>query len=554
MNTKLQKENSRIQRVMQAKAANGKTVPTSKTNAKPKPVKTHTVKPAPTPEIKTRRASLKNTTPQLSAVEPKVVESKPVEVIQDKPTNRLSDQPTKAGQHIILRAGALKAALNAVERACAKKSTLPILSTILIQTVSDTGIKLTATNLDLTLWHLADAEVLQPGAVCVPLLMADLLAKVKDDTLVTLQTDAKTFVVKMQAGRIVTHIKASDPTEFPPPNVFNGDTVRVGMDLMHETLIEIAKRVIPFAATDDARPLLTGIGITAPLPKHSGEDVTIIFAAADGYRLAYLKREAALHVENLPNEKFAVVVPAKFFGEILKLSPDESKPIPFVFHLRFDKKGVLEMGMVEVNLGTSGLRVNLLDGNFPDYTQIDKEPPHAPIIPIAVAETVAAVERASLFNDASTVRLAPNVQAGQILIQSSSADDGDFQEVLPAEFDAERAVADGYEIAFNARYLSDALKAVSYLDGAKPLALRVTEPSKPAFLSAPRYRVVLMPMHVGDNAKPQTQERSVSNAPAAPAPTETKETQPQAEKPAAAKQKSEKEKERSVSHKPNKTK
>lgn len=533
MNTNLKTQNKNIADAMTAKAKQPKAAKAIKAT------KTTTAnKPAP------KAKAIKATKPVAETVQP--VESKPVDVklvatkVEVKPgapviepiANVSADNLPK-GQHITLPAGALKAALDAVERACAKNSTLPALTHILIETVDTTHIKLTATNLDFTLWHYADAKVEHPGAVCVPAVLADLLAKVNDGANVTLITNPKTFKLRAKIGRATVNLIGLAPSEFPAfnPNPVNGDSTHVTLQIVPETVIEIYKRIVPFAATDDARPVLTGIGVTATIPPHTGEDATVTFAAADGFRLAHLKREATFHFAKLPAQSFSVIPPAKLFGEILKISKDESKPLPFQFHMRYDKKGVLEHGIVQVETETFGLRMNLLDGNFPNYQQIDNEPVKLPIIPLMSAETNAVLERANLFTESSTVRLMPKPQAGHILIQSSSAEHGDYEEDVLATFDAERLTPDNYVIAFNALYLKQALTATAYKETVKPVHLRVGVPSAPAFLSAPGYRHVVMPMHSGQDkpATPSKPESAPTNTPvenkpanaAAPAPTPT---------------------------------
>lgn len=518
MNAKIKIENARIQRAMQAKSAN----PVAKANGKPKAVKplvkSKSNPPAPVKPVENKRSA-------------KTLD-KPTTQHPDKPTiamsadKQLANDPlveanppalvesSKPAQQIIVRAGTLKAALNAVERAVAKKSTLPILSTIHMETVGDGGIKLTATNLDLTLWNLADAKVLHAGAVCVPPLLSDLIAKVNDDALVTLTTNPKTYVVHVEAGRVSTNIKAYDSSEFPLTNIVNGGAVHIGMDVLPETIVEIAKRVTPFASTDDARPVLTGIGIFVTLPKFSGESATVTYASADGFRLAILKREATLHFDNPKMESLALIIPAKAFAEILKLTRDESHPIQFLFHLRFNKKHEYDGGMLEIQTSAAGMRVNLLEGNFPDYTKIDNEPSDAPIIPLLASETIPALERASLFAASSIARLTTQPQASSILLQASSAEEGDYSETLPATFDPARVTPDGYVIAFNAKFLIDALKAVTYQDGANPVGVRVVKPSDPAFFGAARYRLIVMPMHIGrdgNESKPAPKNNQPAN-------------------------------------------
>lgn len=572
MNTKLQTENARIAKAMQAKSASRKTDAVKTKSVKTAKAKTPTAPVAkPTPP---ERAARKQTTPKPTA--PKLAQQTDEQIITakaellvknakmeqaaradaapsaqaaidaalalaadvtanlsaDKPApsepttpavkapgktdarKQVSDPSDELGQQIVMRAGALKAALKNVDRARGKNSALPVLTHILIETPDDDVLRFTATNLDFTLWHLAQAKVLQRGRACLPDLLGDLLAKVNDDLLVTVTTNAKTWKTRVEAGRLTFTLNGMDPAEFPQAAAFNGKSSVVAVDLTHDAVKEIVHRIVPFASTDDARPVLQGILLSGALTKESGKNITLTFVSADGFRLAVLERDATLSFDpdNRP-PALNLIVPGKVFAETLKIATDDAKPVPFLFHLQYDKQGALEHGMVTVRTDAGGLRMNLLDGSFPDYAQIVPNPiPQLPFLPLYAEPATAALQRAALVSSTQTARL--QVQPEQVLVSASQSEMGDVAEILPAGFDADWKPADNFEIAFNAGFLSEALRAAAYGDGTKPIQLRVTEPSKPAYIGIPRYRHVLMPMHVGnDNAdKPQVKPEPVTDS------------------------------------------
>lgn len=560
MNTKLKTQNANIAKAMQAKSANGKQ----------NVVKTNTVKPA-TPKPQTpvtltkktttpkapRKTALKATetktpaTPQANETKP-VVEPKPAPKpelntndtrhVEPKPALSTDKPATKATeskplQKFVMRAGNLKAALKAVDRARGKNASLPILTHTLIETL-DGAVRFTATDLNFTLWHLAQANILHAGRVAVPDLLTDVLAKVNDDVMVTLTTDAKTHKLGVQAGRVSLSINAYDANEFPHAAAFNGKSIVIGAEITHEGVNEIVKRVAPFVSTDDARPVLTGILVSGILPAQSGGNATLTFASADGFRLSVLERDATLHFDpDRKMETFSAIVPARVFIETLKIATDTGKPIQFLFHLQFDAKGALEHGMVQIETHAGGMRMNLLDGNFPDFTKIVPNPiPDLPYLPLGADETIAALGRAALFNETQNARLTALPQVNLVMISAHGSDVGDFVETLPATFDADRTPTDRFEIAFNAGYLMDALRATTYKDGDKPVALRVSAPSSPAFISIPRFRHVIMPMHVNASDKPAPKPETPKAEPpkADPKPQNTAKEETKAETPKAA--------------------
>lgn len=424
---------------------------------------------------------------------------------------------TKAGtviQHVVLRAGELKAGLRHVERALGK--TLPILSSILVEVVGEDQLKFTATNLEIALWHLTSAKVLSPGRVCFPQILSRVIANVDDDQIVTLATNEKTRITTVEAGRRKTHLKTEAPDDFPVIAPFNGKgTFTFTLELVPEQVTEIIKRILPFTATDDTRLVLTAIHLAGTFPEQSDTGMKLAIMSADGFRLAYLERDVVVHFDGQPGlEKLDVLVPPRVFTETLKLSPPDGKPIPFAFHLTLTKNDVVERGMVQVELAEGGVRMNLVDGKFPELEPIMKEPEQLTIIPLAVDETQAALAGAELFNPGA--RLACDPQANRVTIAATSADLGDFAEQVSAPFDPLFAPAPGFEIAFNADFLSGAVKAAAYGNGDGPVLLRVSSPASPGYLYANPYRHILMPMHLNGSAeaKPAPAESKKETAPA----------------------------------------
>ena len=414
-----------------------------------------------------------------------------------------------------MRAGTLKAALKSVDRARGKGSSIPVLSHILIETLDAEAVRFTATDLNFTLWQLAQAKVLKQGKVCVPHLLGDLLARVNDDILVTLTTESKTHITHVAAGRLNVNLKSVDASEFPPATAFNGKSILIGADMTHDAVSEIVKRVVPFVAADDTRPVLEGVFVSGKFPHLSGQNATLEFVGADGFRLAVLERDVTLHFDpDRPLDAIALIAPAKVFAETMKIASDEAKPIQFLFHLQLDKKGVLEHGMVQVETHAGGLRMNLIDGNFPDFTQIVPNPvPPMPYLPLAVEPALAALARVNLISEVHLARLA--VKADHVLIAASSAETGDVAEIIPATFDPAWQPELDFEIAFNALFLSDALRAASYQNGTHPVELRVNTQSAPGYIALPRYRLVMMPMHLGEGAasKPAPNVAPPANGP-----------------------------------------
>src|ERR1700746_3346125 len=140
---------------------------------------------------------------------------------------------------------AVATALSLVSRAVSPRSTLPILSNVLLETTAE-GLRLTATNLDLTITTTVPAEVVREGRVTVPArLVTEYVASLAEAPC-TLELDPATQVLRVTCGIHRTNIHGLDAVEFEP------------------------------------RPVLTGV-----LLQLEGDGVTL--AATDGHRLAVRK-------------------------------------------------------------------------------------------------------------------------------------------------------------------------------------------------------------------------------------------------------------------------
>ncbi len=518
MNTQLKQANARIAKAMSvrnakqakatnAKPANDKLVQTKANSTSHKPSTSATKPAAPQPNGKNGKHDMPVAVPQAKVIE------------QPAPVKEPPSEPMTA-LHFEVRAGVLATALQHVERASAKRSTLPILSTLLVEAnPNEETVTIIATDLTIALSKTIEARVYTPGRVCIPTILTDAVSRLDPQTPVTIQTQAKTWLTTLRAGKVTGHIKATSADEFPTITPFNGKHSESFTVLLTPTEInELAKRVIPSVATDDARPSLNGSYLQATLPNESGNSVTANLVSADGYRMSVWQHDILTAFREKPrHSEIGLIIPPRVFTEALKLVTDEAKPIPFTFHIQYNSKGEWERGMVRVEFSDRWLQMMLLDGNYPDYRQIVKDTADAKLIPLPVSDTLDAVGSASLFASSQIIRLACDVENKEVIIRSQDVDTGDFEERISVPFDS-AAPATDFEIAFNARYLSDAIKAVSYNDGDAPARLYVNTNASPGFFKSRNYVHVVMPMHIGRDGKEEKPAPNVKPQPDAPTP------------------------------------
>jgi DNA polymerase-3 subunit beta len=362
--------------------------------------------------------------------------------------------------------------LGIVGRAVALRSTLPITANVLIAT--DHGrIKLAATNLDIALSCWIGGQIEEEGAITVPSrLLQDFVNSLPAEKIeMTLAPRARQL--KLKCARNEATIGGLDADDFPPiPAIDDGGTIELDPKVLREAI----GQVVFSAATDDSRPVLTGIDLVI-----DGDSVTL--AAADGFRLAVrtlkLKKKAA--------EKQQVIVPAKALAELSRLLQDQDDSVQMTFNA--NKTQVL------FRLKDVELVAQLIQGTFPDYSRlIPKE--WTSKATVEVRDFLQETKIASIFarDGSGIVRVTFEGGAdgtpGKMSISARAEEIGDNEGSLDAAVEGEAS-----KIAFNGRYLQDVLQV---LDGGR-VSLETTGPSQPGVIrpvDSDNYVHVVMPMFV----------------------------------------------------------
>src|SRR5512144_2117539 len=195
--------------------------------------------------------------------------------------------------------------LSIVSRAVSPRSTLPVLSNILIAT--DEGrLRLSATNLELGITCWIPARIEQQGSTTVPArTFADLINTLPGEQ-VAVSLDANTQTLNVRGGSSTNDIKCIDAQEFPPLPVpdFDG-AVQINVGDFREMINQVA-----FAASsDEARPVLMGVLVQVDKDK-------LTMAAADGFRLSV--RKAVL--SSPAPTPISAIIPAQALKELARVA------------------------------------------------------------------------------------------------------------------------------------------------------------------------------------------------------------------------------------------
>src|SRR5207249_4870968 len=233
-------------------------------------------------------------------------------------------------------------------RGVSTRGSLPILGNVLLRT--DAGrLRLTATNLEVGINCWVPAKVEDEGAITVPAkLFIDFVNSLPPGN-VELSLNVRTKTVHIKAGPYEANIKGLDAEEFPIiPQIPDKPTTRMAQGTLRRMISEVAF----VAATDDSRPVLTGV-----LTTFAGEMITM--AAADPYRLS-VRHARLLDRVDPPIE---VIVPAKSLFEVARIVGDSDDAT-------VDILVTPNKSQVIFHTDEADLVSRIIEGQFPNYRQV----------------------------------------------------------------------------------------------------------------------------------------------------------------------------------------
>lgn len=371
--------------------------------------------------------------------------------------------------------------LSIVGRAVASRSTLPVLSNVLMKT--DNGqLKLSANNFELGINCWIGAKIDQEGAITVPARLLTEFVNSLPPERIDMELDEQTQTLNLRCARFESNIKGIDADEFPTVAGVSEDDIIIKLE--PESLRTMIKQVVFAAATDESRPVFTGV-----LIRFNGDTLTM--AAADGFRLSVkvtaLNQSASQVIED-HSEVSSLIIPGRALTDLARISGDQEQPIELV--VTPNRRQVI-FRMQDVELVSQ-----LIEGDFPDYTRIIPKNRTTRSV-LDTANFLKAVRISHLFarDSANIVKLeispsGDELMNGRVTLVATSAELGDNVSDMDASIEGE-----AIEVAFNAKYLIDVLSIVE----TPQFILETSSPSSPGVfrpVGDDDFTHVIMPMHI----------------------------------------------------------
>jgi DNA polymerase III subunit beta len=319
----------------------------------------------------------------------------------------------------------LQEGLGAVAASIPAKTTLPVLSNILLETTPN-GIRLSGTDLDIAVSTEVAADVETQGAITIPAKKLSEIARELPPSPVKMAATGEQRV-NLECGRSRFKLLGLPKDEFPSfPAVRFDESWRIKSGDLQKLIQHTSFAV----STEESRPILNGV-----LWELRPELMRMV--ATNGHRLA--KMELPIASNGAPSGD--LIVPPKALDQIRRLFPAEEE---------------LEIARGDNHLGFrspfTAVFTRLIEGPYPNYEQvIPKENDK-----VAIADKTSltsALKRMSIIASDQTHRIRLAFNAGMLKFSVQTPDLGEAADELPIRFDG-----DPLDIGFNATYLLEILR------------------------------------------------------------------------------------------------
>jgi DNA polymerase-3 subunit beta len=316
-------------------------------------------------------------------------------------------------------------ALQVVQSVVSSRSTLPILSNVLLR--ADNGkVTFSTTDLDTGIRTQAEAIVEKAGGITLPARRLLGIVRELPTTEISLEVDTKN-AASIKAGASFFKINGLPEEDFPPfPKTEDAKLVKLGQKDLRDMLRKVAYAI----SADESRYVLNGA-------LFSLKDNKLTIVATDGRRLALTEQE----IEFPKSSEGDVILPTKAVSELQRILGDQG-----------EVEIAIADNQIAFTIGDTYLISKLIEGNYPNYKQV---------IPNETKERVTlerelfltSIRRVALLSSEKSNSVKLNFGKNEIIITANTPEIGEAKESLPVNYKGREL-----SIAFNPEYLSDPLR------------------------------------------------------------------------------------------------
>ncbi len=353
--------------------------------------------------------------------------------------------------------------LQMVEHAVNDRSTLPILSNVLLQTDGD-DLVLTATDLDVGIQcRFPITSPVAVGAVALPARKLTTIMRELPDESVTIEAK-KNHTAIVNCGTSSFRIPGLPPEDFP---VLPAVDAEQGVSIPQGKFKRLLERTVYAMSLEESRFILNGTYLIV-------EEGALTVVATDGRRLAVAKSA----VSGQSKAAFQLVVPAKTIRELGRLLHDGAPDEVLIAPLK-DNQLMFKFGPIR-------MMTRLIEGQFPQY---EKVIPPASKHAFTANRTLLtqAIRRVSLMTTATSQAVVFELSQNRLVVSKESQEVGSAREELTVGYGGEPLT-----IAFNPEFWLEVFKTME----TEEIRIEVSGADRPAVIREPEFVYIVLPMRI----------------------------------------------------------
>jgi DNA polymerase-3 subunit beta len=358
-----------------------------------------------------------------------------------------------------------------------RKSTMPILSHVLLEARKGNTLHVSATDLDLSVSseHGVNVEVVKEGALAVPAKnLFEIVRSLPPTEKVSLKKAGNNYL-ELRCGPSEFRIVGLPAEDFPALPKFEKVSF---VDVVPAELLAQIDCTAFAASNDETRYNLNGVFFEPQGP-------VLRMVATDGHRLALSEKPLAGDYAL----KRGVILPRKGLTELKKLLGETIEAAEPGAEAT-SRLGFAENSAIFRRPGVV-LAMRLIEGLFPDYKQVIPKQGEK-ILKVGRLRFLETLRRVSLLSSDKSHAVKLELAPGLLRVLSQNPDLGEAKEEVPVDYAGE-----ALKIGFNARYLTDVVQALKSDD----VQLELADDLSPGVLrgAGPEdagYTAVVMPMRI----------------------------------------------------------
>jgi DNA polymerase-3 subunit beta len=345
-------------------------------------------------------------------------------------------------------------------------SAIPVLSNLLLEAEGG-RVKISATDLDISVISVLDGEIKGSGAVTVAAKrFQEIIRELPGDEVMI---DVDGTKINVTCSKSSFKMMGMEKDQFPKiADLEKKERLAISAPALEKMIRRSAFSV----ARDDTRPVLSGV-----LWEISPKELAMV--GTDGHRLARMAVAGDFGIK----QEMGVIIPPKALNQILRLLPGE------------EEVGVaIDNAFVGFFVGDTTVYTRRIEGTFPNYKQVIPKG-NSNVLVMKRDDLMSATRRVSLLADSKTHKIKIYLSKDKVKLTASTPDLGEAEEEVAATYSGEEMV-----IGYNAAYVIDAVKGADSeeirFELGSPVGASILKPASEA--EGESYLCLVMPLRLAE--------------------------------------------------------